>query len=156
MFEPGTKQVWQSIAPAPELKQRALQPAEKKIVRFPGGKLVKIVGPMAACLILVLALLQFGGKPELLVNGQSVGSGISMQPPAAMSRAMTQGFSLLLETEAALEVSGGTLEQQENGTLWTVDVPGVYTLRSTHKNRSQTYTLQYSAETGLWTLYPGE
>ena len=156
MFEPGTKQVWQSITPAPELKQRALQPAEKKIVRFPGGKLVRIVGPMAACLLLVLALLQFGGKPELLVNGQSIGDGLSLQPPVAMSRAIPQGFSLLLETEAALEVSGGRLEKQDSGTLWTVDVPGVYTLRSTYKNRSHTYTLQYSAETGLWTLYPGE
>ncbi|MBR4057934.1 MAG: hypothetical protein IKK00_07370 [Oscillospiraceae bacterium] len=156
MFDPGTKRAWQSITPTPELKQRALQPTQKKIVRFPGGNLVKIIGPMAACLILVLALLQFGGKPELLVNGQSIGDGLSLQPPVAMSRAMTQGFSLLLETEAALEVSGGTLEKQDSGTLWTVDSPGEYTLRSIYKNRSHTYTLQYSAETGLWTLYPGE
>ncbi len=160
MFDPSTKQAWQSITPAPDLKTRALQQTPKKIVRFPGNNLVKVASSVAACLLFAVMLLQ-PGKTDLLVNGQSAAGAVTLQSPAAVSREIaladvSEGISILLETNAELEVSGGTLEPTAEGTVWTVDAPGVYFLQTTQKDRSRIYTLQYSEKTGLWTLYPGK
>ncbi len=161
MFDPGTKQAWQSITPDADLKARALQQTPEKIVRFPGGRLVKAASSAAACLLFAVLLLQ-PGKADLLANGQSVSGAVTLQAPAAVAREIAlaaeeaAGISILLESDSQLQVSGGRLEGLEEGTLWTVDAPGVYTLQATRKGRTRTYTLEYSAQTGLWTLTPGK
>ncbi len=160
MFDPSTKQAWQGIEPAPDLKARALKQAPKKIVRFPGRSLTKALSAVAACLIFGVVLLR-SGSPDLLANGQKVSEPITLQVPAAISRevayaALDAGITILLESEGALEVSGGTLTESDQGTLWTVDEPGTYTLQNEKNGRSRLYTLTFSESTGLWTLTPGK
>ncbi len=160
MFDPSTKQAWQSIAPPSDLKARAVKQTPKKIVRFPGGNLSKVAGSVAACLIFAVLLLQWG-NPALVANGQTVSGTVTLQSPAAVSREIAMaaempGISILLETDAELQVSGGTLTDTDQGRLWTVDAPGVYFLQTSRNDRTRIYTLQWVEDTGLWTLSPGK
>ncbi len=159
MFDPGTKQAWQSVQPSPDLKARALNQTPKKIVRFPGS-LTKTISAVAACLIFGVVLLG-GGSPELLANGQKVSGPITLQEPAAMTReiaafSLEEGISILLESDGKMQVSGGTLSQTDDGMVWTVDTPGEYTLQLTKKGNVQAFTLRFDQSTGLWTLTPGD
>ncbi len=155
MFDPKTKQAWQSIGPEEALRDRILSQQPKKVVPF-SRTLLKTAASVAACLVIAVYVLGLG-TPLVEANGQPVNGALSLSAARGTARevmalALDESFTVKLTAQAGVEltVSGGTLEDG----LWTVDGPGEYVLWAKKGNRTQTYLLSFDAESGLWTLCP--
>ncbi len=161
MFDPKVLREWQSVTPSDQLKERVLATAPEKTVAFPGRRITRLAGSLAACLILGFVLLR-PAAPGLTVNGRPADGPLVLEQPGAVSRQVVLALeepdtvTLTLEADGKtdLRVSGGTLEVRQDCVLWTAEAPGPHTLEAEKHGRVRRYTLTRDGQTGLWTLTP--
>lgn len=132
MFPKKELDAYQSIK-APDTLYRKIQEAsegQKRTSRLPA---IRLIGTMAACLVLIVAVIGFfprKGSPEIILNGQRLESSaffydISPASEIRSSPVFSVPLEIDLQGEATLTVSYGQMiaEDHEASSVLTADGP---------------------------------
>jgi len=177
MTDNKIKEAYRQIKAPDHLRRRvmALSPRKSRMLEFPIGRVVKIASYIAACfaivaVISVALLVNNTNSAAIVVSGERVGgSPVELiASPSARSAVQTASafeeirveFTLESKDECRVKVNCGEIsEAKESYTdgdtlVWSVsEIPEEGAeLYLEYGDKTSTYTLIQSAETGVWTI----